>query len=131
MRRSNFATKQKRELLKNKYICKVNNYTVTFTAEFKLYAVKQHKLWCISRLIFKEAGIPDWFNRKRYAKGCLRRWRKVYDKKKSFSKKALKALKAPDSKSLSKMDKKELTARVSYLEAENDFLKKLKALETI
>lgn len=128
MRRLNFTIKQKQELSKNKYICKVNNFTVVFSEEFKFYAISQHKLWHVAELIFKEAGIPDWLNKKCYAKDCLRRWKKVYEKKKSFSKKVLKA---PDSKSLSKMDKKELTARVAYLEAENDFLKKLKALETI
>jgi len=133
MKKLPFTTEQKKELSQNKYIQKTINCNIVFTPEFKLYAIRQQKLGCVSRLIFKEAGIPDWINNIEYARSCLKRWSNIYKKKQSFAlrKEIKKTSKRNKSKSLSQMSNSELKAKISYLEEENNFLKKLKALEIL
>lgn len=157
MRNYSFTDKQKQILSKNKNIKKVNEYTVEFTAKFKLYSLQQQDLGCVARMIFEEASIPEWLNQKTYARDCLKRWRRICIRDKSpFNKKSrgrpkkliyneLLATKYNlfdnnniDSKKLTNtaftQNKKQfnnLVARIKYLEEEVDFLKKLKALENL
>ena len=72
-----FNSEHKKELLQNKSIDAVNKNNVRFTSEFKFYAIKQHKLGVSSRFIFSEKGIPNWLNKKGYAKKCIHRWKKI------------------------------------------------------
>ena len=136
-KRMQFNTEQKKELLKNKNIAKVNENNVKFTSEFKIYAIKQHKLGASSRFIFSEKNIPNWLNKKEYAKKCINRWEKINIRDKGLGFKKESGLQnkgfagSGKTKPLSDMTLKELMAKIAYLEVENDFLKKAKALETL
>ena len=133
MKRTKFSLEQRQELLQNANIVKVNDNSIEYSREFKIYAIKQQKLGVPSRLIFLEKGIPDWLNRSEYAKYCIKRWKKIVERDGELSFKVEKegGDNIVGSKSLSDMNQKELLTKIAYLEAENDFLKKLKALETV
>lgn len=133
-KRVKFSLKQKEELLQNTNIVKVNDNNIMFSLEFKIYAIKQKKLGIPSRYIFAEAGIPDWLNKREYAKHCLRRWKIANKRDKELSSEKENrgfGIEIKKTKPLPKMSEKELITKIAYLEAENDFLKKLKALETV
>lgn len=128
MKEYHFTEEQRTELLQNKNIEKVCKSSVFFTADFKIHAIKRHELGDTARIIFKEAKIPDWLNKKDYARYCIKFWRKVYEKNPSS---AFKKIKVKKNKTLSEMNLEELMTKVAYLEEENEFLKKLKALESL
>ena len=128
MKKCCFTEEQRIELLQNKNIEKICNSSVFFTADFKIHAIKRHELGDVARIIFKEAKIPDWLNKKDYARYCIKFWRRVY---RSDPTSAFRKIKVKKNKTLSEMNLEELMTKVAYLEEENEFLKKLNALETL
>ena len=135
--RLQFTSEQKQELLQNKNIAEVNENNVRFTSEFKIYAIDRHKLGVSSRFIFMQKGIPDWLNKKGYAKKCISRWKMINLKNKGLGFEKKSGLQSKEfagnhkQKPLSEMTLEELMAKITYLEAENDFLKKVKASENL
>ena len=102
---------------------KVSDKTLVFTQSFKRRAVLLSRQGKTANQIFKEAGIDIELFPARYFHHVIKRW------KKSNLQDGIKKGRPPKvSKKLDEMSIEELKARVAYLEAENDFLKKLKAL---
>lgn len=130
-----FSPEQVKELLKNKNVIKCSSKSITFSPDFKLQAVKQHsEQGYNAKLIFKEAGLDLEIISLTNAKGCLKRWRKIYNTKGEKSllteSRGKHGGRKPKSKIKSDKDKiKYLEAKVAYLDAENDFLAKLRGLK--
>lgn len=133
MLRKKFTDQEKEILSNNPNILKVNDSNVTYRVEFKVKAVLEYHKGKSARKIFLEADINILSNEK--AEECIRRWKKIY---KNHGEKGLledHRGKSPNGgrsriKEFTIEEKiKYLETRNAYLEAENDFLKKLKALE--
>ena len=129
MSRRRFSEEERKELESNPFIAKVTAYNVLFTKEFKQIALDRYKQTGSPHKVFQDLGVPDFLNQPDYAHYAIKRFKKIAyrdgdaafsDERRGRSKPAL--------KSLSKMSEAEKDARIAYLEAENDFLKKLKAL---
>jgi len=124
-------TKSERKTLQNnKFVLKVTEKQVAFTSKFKLQSIQKYFKGKSARLIFNEAGFQDKIFSNKYVSGCLNRWRKTYnengEKGLSRDNRGNNAIHSTDYKDINLED---LLERVEYLEQENDFLKKLKALK--
>jgi len=129
-----FNSEQIKELLENQNITKCSPKTITYSKEFKLLAVKRYYDDGYSpRMIFEEAGLDLDVIGKYRAKECIRRWRNIYNSK---GEKGLdeenrgKLSKRPKTKFKNKDEEiKYLRAKIAYVDAENDFLAKLRGLK--
>jgi transposase len=121
-------------LLKNSNVIRVSDRTISYHTDFKVKAVQEYLTGKTPNQIF----IQNDFNLELIGhdkpKGCLRRWRAIY---KEFGEPGLRDEKRgsgstgrPSGKNLSIDEKlKKAEARINFLEAELDFLKKLKQIE--
>ena len=126
-----FNPEQIKELLKNTNVDKCSLNSITYNKDFKLRSVKRYYDQGDSpNIIFEAAGFDLSVIGRKKPKDCLKRWRKIYNTK---GEKALMRdnrhgpgrrakTKEPD-------DIKYLKAKITYLEAENDFLAKLRGLK--
>lgn len=131
-----FTQKQINELLKNKNVDKCSPKSITYNNKFKVDAVKKYYQQGYSpSMIFKEAGFDLSVVDSDKAKGCLGRWRKIYNEqgeaKLSKSHKGgprrKKEFKTKYKNSKEKI--KYLETKLAYLEEENKLLKKMKKFE--
>lgn len=122
----------RKHLLKNKHVLKVLGERVVYTPEFKIHAVQESLRGKLPSEIFRDAGIDISLFRDDYSKDTLKRWKKVH---KTRGKQGFKEeLRGKNSKGRPKNkfdpdDFESMKERIAYLEAENEFLKKLRALE--
>lgn len=122
----------RKRLLKNKHILKILGDRVIYTSEFKIYAVRENLKGRSASEIFREAGIELSLFGDGYPKYTLRRWRNIQNHR---GEKGLqenlqgKKSKGRPKKVFDPDDLKSMRERIAYLEAENEFLKKLRALE--
>ena len=115
-----FTEKQLKKLRNNENVIDIVNEKIYYTEEFKEKAIQEYKQGKTARQIFEEAGfnlleisdVPD------YASRILSKWRK---KKDNIHYPKIKVKE-------SKTKYQKMAARLEYLEAENEFLKKLSAL---
>ena len=117
-------TKEERELLeKNPNIKSVTINQIYYTEEFKDKAIKEYLEGKSANQIFREAGIniEEISVQSSYASSILSKWRKRKQNSSSvhYQQKQVKENKTAYQK---------LLQRNEYLEAENEFLKKLSAL---
>ena len=117
-------TKEERELLeKNPNVKSVTINQIYYTEEFKDKAIKEYLEGKSANQIFREAGIniEEISVQSSYASSILSKWRKrkEYSSSVHYQKKQIKENKTAYQK---------LLQRNEYLEAENEFLKKLSAL---
>lgn len=122
-------------LLENKYIKKISEKTITFTSEFKIYAVKRNiEEFIPPRTIFLEAGFnldvigPD------KPKECLKRWRKIYRLKGVsallIETRGTGSTGRPSNREMTPEEKyRKMEIKLRRLERENELLKKLELLE--
>lgn len=123
-----------RQLEGNPHVQSVSEKSITYSPTFKLAAVKAHEEGKAPMEIFMEAGFNlDVIGRKK-PKHCLQRWRNTYNT--SGETGLLEEQRGKGSsgrrpaEELSTEEKlKRAEARIQLLEMENDFLKKLEALE--
>ena len=119
-------SKEEQEQLKQlPFIEKITSKMLVFKQSFKREAVAKSKQGYTANQIFREAGIDISKYAPTYFHHLLKRWKHndLSDEvKRGRSKKE-------QHKDINEMSLEELKARVAYLEVENDFLKKLKALE--
>ena len=129
-----FSKTEQQILAKNPNVKKVSAKAITYHPEFKVTAVKAYLEHKGPTQIFLEAGFDLKLIGTRRPKTCLQRWRKTHL---VFGEKGL-LREARGKGSPSRPRKKALTdkekllkfeAKVKYLEAELDFLKKLDELE--
>ncbi len=130
---SDFSEKDRRSLESNHLVESVGPNQVQFTSKFKLKALKLHDEGLRPSDVFLKLGVDPNLFLKDYPKKCLSRWRKIVDthgenglEEERRGKGATGRPKKAELK-----DEKALLARIAYLEAENDFLKKLRALDEI
>jgi transposase-like protein len=125
---------QIKELEKNPNIVSVSERTITYSPDFKIKAVQEYKQGKLPSQIFIENGFELEIIGKKQPKRCLQRWRETYDRfgEEGFltERRGKGSTGRPSLKSLSVEEKlKKAEARIKFLEAENDFLKKLEELE--
>jgi transposase len=129
-----FTTTQMRLLESNPNIAHVSEKAISYKPEFKLQAVQLYKSGCTPMQIFLEAGLDVSVIGADKPKKCLERWRRSY---RTYGKEGLlmdrrgkASTGRPSSKELTTEEKlKRAEAKIKLLEVENEFLKKLDALE--
>jgi len=134
MSRTLFTDYQINELEKNPNVLRASERSITYTPAFKHKAVLDNQSGKIPTQIFIEHGFDLELIGKKQPQKCLHRWRNIYSKYGEVGFETERRGKAstgrPTTKNLSAEEKlKKAEARIKYLEAENDFLKKLEALE--
>lgn len=125
-----FSDKDRRSLESNPLIKSVGANKVKFSSKFKLKALKFHAEGFKPSDIFLKLGVDPNLFLKDYPKKCLSRWKKIVDahgEEGVVQERRGKGATGRPKKAELK-DEKALLARIAYLEAENDFLKKLRAL---
>ncbi|WP_408011623.1 HTH domain-containing protein [Pseudalkalibacillus sp. A8] len=125
---------QRKQLEKNPNVRHVSDRSITFQPEFKVKAVKENLEGKGPMDIFKEAGFDVDIIGHKKPNQCLKRWRKTYQElgEERFleERRGKGSTGRPSSKELTAEQKlKNAEARIKFLEAENDFLKKLEELE--
>ena len=134
MSKRRFTTTQIEELSKNKNVFKCSDKSITYSKEFKVFAVKRYFEEGYSPvMIFKEAGFDRQLIGKNVPDDCLQRWRKIYKNKGlNALNTEIRGISSPGrplkNRWTSDIEKiKYLEVENSYLKAENDFLVKLRA----
>lgn len=130
-----FTQDQIKRLLENENVQKCSLKSITYSKKFKLKAIKQYyEDGCSPNMIFREAGFdidiigrdkPGW---------CLSRWRKTYSSKGKNGllreNRGVQSSRSPKVKFKNDKEKiKYLEAKIAYMNAENDFLAKLRGLK--
>ena len=127
-----FTREQISALLKNKYVARASEKSITFHADFKLFAVKRYKEGLPPSAIFREAGFNLALIGRKAPKWLVTDWRKVFDTKgaRGFQEDNRGRHSKGRPPGLAHMSEKEklkyLEAQVAYLKAENAFLDKLR-----
>ena len=120
------SERDRKDLEKNPIVLKVTRSNVTYTPEIKAKALKLRQKGQSPSQIFIAAGINLSLFGAGYAKKCLHRWEKMSAQDGGLKKdrRGSKSKGRPKGKKF-----KSLEDENAYLRAENDFLKKLRALE--
>jgi transposase len=125
---------QIKELEKNPNIISASERSISYSPEFKTKAVKEYKKGKAPSQIFIDQGINLEIIGKKQPKRCLQRWRSTFERfgEEGFlsERRGKGSTGRPTSKPQSVEDQlRKAEARIKFLEAENDFLKKLEELE--
>jgi hypothetical protein len=112
MKKKLFTDQEREKLDNNPYVKSVSKVSVFYTQEFKEKAVFEHSRGKTAKQIFIDAGINLDVVGERSPIDCLSEWRKN-DRMRNQSYR----------------DLIQAQAKIAYLEAENELLKKLEALE--
>lgn len=127
---SKFSDKDRKSLESNPLIKTVGPNQVQFTAKFKIKALKLHDEGLRPSDIFLKLGVDPNLFVKEYPKKCLSRWKKIVElhgEEGLQKERRGKGATGRPKKAVLK-DEKALRARIAILEAEVDFLKKIRAL---
>ena len=129
-----FTLEQINKLRDNKNVVKCSSKAITYDKEFKLRAVKQYYEENYSpRMIFEEAGFDLSAIGIARPKDCLRLWKRIYSSQgeEELSQEHRGLLGGRKRiKIRTKLEEVEyLKTKIAYLEAENDFLAKLRGLK--
>ena len=131
-----FNQEQINELLRNKNVAKCSERSISYTGAFKIKAVKQYNdEGLVPNQIFKEAGFDLHLIGRHNPKDCLQTWKKIYASKgrdglSAESRGKSKGGGRPKIRYKNDKEKIEyLEAKIAYLDAENDFLAKLRGLK--
>lgn len=125
-----FNQKQIEELLNNKNVVKCSPKSITYNNKFKLEAIRKYYDKGYSpKIIFEEAGFNlSWIGKDK-PKQCLKRWKDKYRQGKGALIKENRGGPGRRSKHINKDSIEYLKTKIAYLEAENDFLAKLRGLK--
>ena len=134
MSKNLFSEYQIKELEKNPNVLRVSTRSISYEPDFKVKAVKEYQVGKSPTQIFIENDLNIEVIGKDQPKRCLQRWRETFEKFGELGLQTERRGKAstgrPSSKELSVEEKlKKAEARIKFLEAENDLLKKLEELE--
>ena len=133
MNRRVFTKEQINEILKNPYVRKCSEMTITYVNDFKVKAVKQHiEQHMTAKEIFIKAGFDLELIGQETPHWCLKSWTKIYRTKGLEKLKIESRGKSPTGRprktEMTTQDRiKRLEMENAYLRAENDFLTKLRA----
>ena len=126
-----FSDEELIRLGKNPCVFNCTERSITYTYEFKKRALELHAQGISSKEIWRQAGfdISRW--KKNYCKDTIKDWKKIVKMKGIGGLSRIRGSQAtgrPKAKGVTDADKiKRLELQVRYLEAENDFLAKLRA----
>lgn len=134
MSKNIYSEFQMKELEKNPNVVRVSDRSISYQPYFKVKAVQEYKTGKGPSQIFLEHGFNLAVIGKDQPKRCLRRWRDTFEQFGEVGFESERRGKGsagrPSSKTLSAEEKlKKAETRIKYLEAENDFLKKLEERE--
>lgn len=129
-----FTEFQQKQLEANPNVLKVSDRSITYSPAFKVAAVKENLNGKGPYQIFTEHGFDVSIIGENKPKQCVKRWRDTFQKygEDGFytERRGKGSTGRPSSKDLSAEDKlRKAEARIKYLEAELDFVKKLDELE--
>ena len=119
-----FNEEELQRLSNNPNVLYVTSSSIHYTSDFKSKAIREYELGKSAREIFTEAGfdLSQISKHSDYASKMLSKWRKENCNNTSN-------IHYPKKKGKVKLtDYQKMAARLEYLEAENEFLKKLSAL---
>lgn len=121
-----FTPKDRKDLENNPNVLKVTTSNVAYTPKFKAEALKLQQQGQSPNQIFRDAGFDLSLFGDDYARKCIRRWEKMSNSEGGLKKerRGSKATGRPKG-----LKFKSAEEEIAYLRAENDFLKKLHALE--
>lgn len=131
----NFYTDfQIKELEKNSNILSASDRSISYSPEFKIKAVHEYKQGKSPSQIFIEHGFNLEIIGSKQPRRCLQRWRDTFERfgEEGFltERRGKGGTGRPSTKALSVEDQlRKAEQKIKFLEAENDFLKKLEALE--
>ncbi len=129
-----FTMTQINQLEENPNVASVSERSIQYTAEFKVKAMRENMEGKRPQQIFTEAGFDLTVIGKRKAQSALIRWRQTFRKdgeeglRKDKRGKALGGRRPKRDESMERRLAK-AEARIKYLTAENELLKKLEKLE--
>lgn len=132
MSKKHFTTQEQDQLRRNPYVKNVSAKAITYTDEFKERFIQEHSHGTLPSEIFQEAGFPiDVLGATRIRKAS-NRWRTAFQEQGSAG--LTDGRKHASGRSLTRelsLEEKyaRLEAKMKWLEAENEFLKKLDQLE--
>ena len=126
--RTTFSSEEVAKLKQNPNVFSCTERSINYTYEFKKRALELHREGVYAREIWRRAGfdLSKW--RKDYCKGTLSDWKEIVKKRGVDG--LLKVSGIQYDRGPTNIDKdrlKRLELQVKYLEAENDFLAKLRA----
>lgn len=129
-----FTEMEMKQLENNPNVLRVSDRTISYQPSFKQIAIQEYQKGKFPSQIFEEHGFDINLIGKDQPKRSLQRWRKSFEK---YGKVGLEGERRgkgspgrPLKRELSTEEKlKKAEARITYLEAENEFLKKLEELE--
>ena len=129
-----YTEKQIQRLEANPNVKSVSDRTISFEPDFKLKAIKENMLGKGPLQIFVEHDLNLDIIGSQKPKECLKLWRRIYNQygEDAFTveRRGLGSTGRPLLKEETVEERlKKAEARINYLEAENDFLKKLEELE--
>lgn len=131
MKRKGYTDQEKEILLKNENILSVSSTNIKYCPRFKLRAVTEYYEGVSPIQIFINSGINIEIIGRENPQRCLKRWKNIF--KKNGKKGLLEEQRGKSQRGGRPRTKpltlKEAEARIALLEAENEFLKKLKDLE--
>lgn len=130
MGKTQYTKEEQAQLATNPNVESVSTTSITYRKTFKQQAVREYYEEGNSpNTIFQKAGFDLGVIGRGKPKGCLRRWRAVYKLQGldglAVEQRGRKGGERPKRQKVIH-DIQELQTRVAYLEAENDFLRKLK-----
>ncbi len=129
-----FTQEQQNLLSQNPYITKVTEKSITYSEEFKLYAINEYAKGKTPTEIFREAGLEPKIIGSKNPVRSLSRWLSVYFKEGQAGlmgeKRDNKSSGRPKTSDMS-LEERLIAAetKIAYLQMENEFLKKLDELE--
>ena len=130
MERTIYTPDQIKTLLENPNVARCSPKSITYSKTFKLLAIKEYYAEGLSpTAIFQRAGFDLNTLGEYKPENCLKLWRKVYRKRGEAGlseEQRGKNSSVRNKKPKNPDDPEYLKAKIAYLEAENDFLKKLK-----
>ncbi|MBB6024955.1 transposase-like protein [Paenibacillus sp. JGP012] len=132
MSKKHFTTQEQDQLRRNPYVKNVSAKAITYTDAFKERFIQEYSQGTLPREIFQEAGFPlDVLGATRIRKAS-NRWRMAFQEQgpTGLTDGRKHASGRPLTRELSLEEKyARLEAKMKWLEAENEFLKKLDQLE--
>lgn len=125
-----FTSEEVKALKLNPYVKRVSSSSITYTQEFKELFIFKHSEGELPHQIFKDAGFDPLVLKQRRINNASYHWRQKVKNGESLKDSRLGNSGRPRLKELTEEEElKRLKAEVSYLKAENEFLKKLEQAE--
>lgn len=127
-----FTEPQIHKLSKNKNVLRVSSKSITYNDEFKKLFISESLKGKLPRIIFEENGFDVEVIGMSRIEQAADRWKKAYKNNGISGLKDARKQNSvlPSKRKLSDQDKlSKLEARIKFLEAENEFLKKLDMME--